>query len=578
MIIHRYIPFDDSEDPLDPHDLIAKIGDLMMRYQVDLEEALRLMLAGGQIPNLYLKEAGISDFIEDLIQDLEEQKKEILERYDPGKNKPEINRNIASLTDELKKSLKNDSLTDLLSGEDTSIPDFIYQLRWTLLQSPKKKENRYLKSMDELLNLMETKRNLERALKDFDFLGKDKIKKEAINETLKKLFSIEDTINALKEALSSGDLQSLDLNKLRAAMGAEKVEEFLELQQKLLEQIKEILDKEGLVEMDYENPENSKISSHAIDYISSRALSEFYEGLKNDQGGMNRTELGAEGEQVTSQLKSFEFGDAFSNIDWPASLVNALVKNRSKPALQDLETYIPRGAAKNAMIILLDMSGSMYRFERFYYAKKMILALDKLMKKEYPNDRLEIIGFGSLAKKYNLNDLFLLQPHPVTFSDPLIRLKIDLSRREDQSEADIPLYFTNLQRGLSLARRLLGSKETKNRQIILITDGVPTAHMEGSVLHLNYPPSGSDFESALQEARMCREEGIIINTFLLSSEWWESFSADFGKKTFAQKFVQTSGGRFFQTHPHELGVTVLYNYISGQKKYYRWGDRGGNRG
>jgi len=250
--------------------------------------------------------------------------------------------------------------------------------------------------------------------------------------------------------------------------------------------------------------------------------------------------------------------------------VNAFIKNKKYPGLQELEVYQSRGTAKNAMVILLDMSGSMFRFDRFYQAKKMIFALDKLIKKEYPNDKLEIVGFGSLAKRYTLNELFTLQPHPVLFTDPLIRLKMDLSKRGDSSTDGIPLYFTNLQRGLSLARRLLSSKETNNRQVILITDGVPTAHIEGSILHLNYPPVNEDFEAALKEARQCREENITINTFLLSSEWWENFSTNKSESNFASKFVKTSGGRFFQTHPYELGVTVLYDFINGQKKHFRW--------
>ena len=574
MIVHRYIPYDGSENPFDPQELITKIGELMMKYQVDLDEALQLMLASGQIPNIHLKAGGMMDFVENVIAELEEQKAEILKSCDPAKNLKEITREINSLKESAEKITGKEKIDDLGLTGISDIPDFLYQLRWNLLISGKKEEKK-IQKLNSLLLAMEIRRNLEKSIRLFDFSGNKKIPADKILEIPEKLFNLEDTINALKEALANGDFQALDMEKLRQALGMEKLQEFLELQKKILDRMREILEKNGFIEFNQNEPENAKITGHAIDYISSHALNEMYSHLQNDSSGLSPAETSGEGEQTTSRLRNFEFGDSVSNIDWPTTLTNAFIEKRKTPVFRDMEVYESRGSAKNSIVILLDMSGSMYRFDHFYQSKKMIFALDKYMKKENPNDRLEIIGFGSLAKRYSLNELFTLQPHPVLYSDPLIRLKVDLSLRKENSTEGIPLYFTNLQRGLSLARRILSSKETKNRQIFLITDGVPTAHMEGSVLHLNFPPVKADFEASLQEARYCREENIIINTFLLSSEWWENFSANVNENSFASKFVKATGGRFFQTHPFELGVTVLFDYISGQKKHIRWGVENG---
>ena len=276
------------------------------------------------------------------------------------------------------------------------------------------------------------------------------------------------------------------------------------------------------------------------------------------------------GENTTSRTRSFEFGDSFSNIDWTTSIINSQIKKKEKPKLSDLEVYTSKAQSKNSIVILLDMSGSMYRDQRFYYAKKMTLALDRLMKMQYPLDKLEVVGFGSLARRYSLNELLFLQPFPVLFSSPVVRLTIPL-QSIDENNPETPLYFTNLQRGLSLARRLLGSSESKNKQIFLITDGVPTAHIEKSSLKLNYPPTEKDFEAALQEANLCAESDITINTFLLTSDWWESFSGESSKKKpFIQRFAKVSGGRIFQSHPHELGTLVLYDFLSGNKKKIKW--------
>ncbi len=101
-------------------------------------------------------------------------------------------------------------------------------------------------------------------------------------------------------------------------------------------------------------------------------------------------------------------------------------------------------------------------------------------------------------------------PKPVTLYDPVVRLKADMSD-ERVSEMQIPPHFTNIQHGLQLARQLLAAQDTPNRQVILITDGLPTAHFEGKDLYLLYPPDPRTEEATLREGQLCRREGITIN-------------------------------------------------------------------
>ena len=148
-------------------------------------------------------------------------------------------------------------------------------------------------------------------------------------------------------------------------------------------------------------------------------------------------------------------------------------------------------------------------------------------------------------------------------------MQIPLEKIQEDMKEKIPLYFTNLQRGLALARKLLCSREIHNKQILLITDGVPTAHIEKGILYLNYPPTEKDMEYALKEAKACKEEGIIINTFLLSSEWDLPYSYS-SKEPFIKRFAQVAEGRIFHTHPYELGVMVLYDFLKQRKRHIRF--------
>jgi uncharacterized protein with von Willebrand factor type A (vWA) domain len=210
----------------------------------------------------------------------------------------------------------------------------------------------------------------------------------------------------------------------------------------------------------------------------------------------------------------------------------------------------------------------MARSQRFYNAKKVTLAMDTLIKNDYKDDKLIVVGFGSTAKILQIQELPTLQPYPITIYNPYIKLKFDFSKMsQEQINTSVPLYFTNLQKGLSVSRQLLSSKQIKNKQIFLITDGAPTAHFKGSVLHINYPPVPSDFEEALNEVKLCAEDDITINTFLLTSEWDMNY---FGEQSFIQQFARISKGRIFYPHPGELNQMIIYDFVSNKKKKFSY--------
>src|SRR5205807_5071216 len=156
----------------------------------------------------------------------------------------------------------------------------------------------------------------------------------------------------------------------------------------------------------------------------------------------------------------------------------------------DFEVSRTEQTVQSATVLMLDMSRSMPLRGCFVAAKKVVLALNSLIQLQFPRDHLYIIGFSDYAR--------LLKPeglHQISWGDYV--------------------YGTNMQHGFLVARRLLGRHKSGNRQIILITDGEPTAHFEGDRVHFAYPPTFRTFQETLREVKRCTDEGIVINTFML---------------------------------------------------------------
>ena len=149
---------------------------------------------------------------------------------------------------------------------------------------------------------------------------------------------------------------------------------------------------------------------------------------------------------------------------------------------------------------------------------------------------------------------------PVTLYDPEVRLRADMSD-PGISEMQIPPHFTNIQHGLQLARKYLAAQDTPNRQIVLITDGLPTAHFEGQWLYLLYPPDRRTESATLREAMLCAREGITINIFLLAS--WNQTHEDV---RFAYHVAESTKGRVFFTAGRELDRYVVWDYLARRRQ------------
>ena len=567
MITYQYGPFQpEDENEYTPEKIMSLLSDMIMKYDISLEEALKNLIARGVPVNIFLKEGGMEDLVRDYFSKIQNQIEQILSSFDPYTEREKLYKQLEQMESdfsqkpEIQKQDKN-FLTDLFRSGNI---DPLRRLKW----DSKTGKNFKPDEIDSLIGKKEILLKLDNGLKKYKFSGNEILSPEESLQTIKTLNDLSSLAAALLESLENGDLYNFNLEKIAKYLGAESYQEFLETRDAIFEKLKEILQEKGLVQ---ENSEGGlELTGESIRKIGSRALQEIFSVMKQDSSsGSHTTREFGDSENILSSVKPFEYGDNVSHIDYPGSITNSIIRgNKGIPGINDLDVHHSLGTARSATVILLDMSGSMYRYNRFYNAKKMCLALDALVRKEYKDDKLTIVGFGSTTEIIPVSKMPAMQPYPVTIYDPHIRLVYDFAKLDkNRIKNSVPLYFTNLQKGLNTARLLLSSKQTRNKNIILITDGVPTAHFRGSKLHLNYPPTHQDFDEALTEVKKCRGEGIVINTFLLTSDW-EDFS--YNGESFIQKFAKISQGRFFYPHPGELHKIVLFDFIENKKRQFSY--------
>ncbi len=568
MITYRYGPYKpEDENNWNMDRLMSMLSEMILRYDVELDEALRMLLNRGLPVNLFLKEGGMDDLVSSFGSRIQDQIDALLKEYKLDDALEEAQEDVKKTRKSVDKKLKKkpeyrERLEQALS--ESSL-DQMFRLKWDMLRDEDAKGAG--REMDRLIKNREEQGTIESGMRKYAFTGIESLSKAEALRVLENMDELAKLKEMLEEALRNGDLFNFNLENLAKYLGPESYQEFLERREAIYEKLRELMEEQGQVVRREGEDDKFDLSPASIRRIGRRALEEIFSNLKADSsgGGIETTEVG-ESENLSSTTRPLEFGDPISHMDVSASVVNALIRTgQSRPGFRDIEVFEGRGNAKSATVILLDMSGSMMRGDRFYSAKKVVLALDSLIRQDYRDERLTVVGFGSLAQVYRPAEIPTLQPFPVTMFNPHIRLRLDLSQGQDASRKATPLYFTNLQRGLQLSRTLLGSGETRNKQIILITDGVPTAHFEDSTLHINYPPSPADFEAALREVRNCTDDDITINTFLLTSDWEMNY---FGEESFILQFAKQSMGRIFYPHPSELNKMILVDFIANKKKQF----------
>jgi uncharacterized protein with von Willebrand factor type A (vWA) domain len=409
-----------------------------------------------------------------------------------------------------------------------------------------------------LLTLMEIlgeKYQVDELAARYEFTGQtpmDIPKALAVKEELE---AIDRLIEQLKEAAKTGQIGVIDMDALSEFAEPGDMEQLSALQQYIQDYLRELAERQGLEKIEG----GYRLTPKAFRLFQGRLLQEIFSDLQAARSGRHSGPIVGEGAIEMQQVKPYEFGDSLTHMDMPASMINAMLRDGARLPVRmrpdDIEIHRTRNNPKCATAVLIDMSGSMRYNGQYINAKRMGLALHGLIRTEYPGDFLQFIELYTFAKPRHISELPALMPKPVTLTSPTVALKADMSRT-DLTEFDIPPHFTNIQHGLQLARQYLSVQDTPNRQIILLTDGLPTAHYEGQFLYLLYPPHPATEKATLREAQLCAQQGITINIFLLPN--WAQTSEDV---QFAHRVAEATRGRVFFSGGHDLDRYVVWDYV-----------------
>ena len=339
--------------------------------------------------------------------------------------------------------------------------------------------------------------------------------------------------------------------------------------------------KEGMLDKDGKG--KLRLTPRSLGKMQSKALMEVFANLRMGQrDGHEKVTAGTGGERIEG-TKPYQFGDPVSELDLHATLHNALARHglpnknieptpaphspthnpqpttplsKIKFDERDFELHLHEGTTSCSTVVLLDMSGSMMRYDRFLAAKKVALAMQALVRTKFPQDSIDFVGFYSGATKIPEMAIPLAMPKPVTIYDYQVRLKVPIDKIDKA-----PQHFTNLHMGLQLARRILRKRASENKQMFIITDGQPTAHVEGDFVHLLYPPDPKSTVATLKEAVLAAKEGCRISTFALIEDYWGMEWVGF-----VDQMTKLTKGVAFYTSSGELANCIMESYLSGRKK------------
>jgi uncharacterized protein with von Willebrand factor type A (vWA) domain len=370
----------------------------------------------------------------------------------------------------------------------------------------------------------------------------------SVMEQLDQMEQLERELNAARRG--DPNLDNVDADEVEQLLGPDA--------RQALEQLRELakqLEDAGYLEWD---GSQMQLTPRAVRKVGQKALQDIFGLLKKDAFGKHAISVKGRGGERTYDSKAYEFGDPFY-LDLNTTLGNAMLREgtgeerrpvtrhsslvtRHDEGLHDLlvelkpedfQVFSTEYMTQSSTCLLIDMSRSMLLRGCFLAAKKVALALNHLIRSQFPKDDLYIIGFSGYARE----------------------LKPEMLPQLDWSEYQ---YGTNLQHALMLSRQLLGRRKSPNKQIIVITDGEPTAHLEDGEVFFNYPPTFRTIQETMREVVRCTRDGIVINTFMLERSY---YMADF-----VEQMTKVNKGRAFYATPEALGEYILVDYVSSKRK------------
>jgi len=362
----------------------------------------------------------------------------------------------------------------------------------------------------------------------YPFHGEEPLSLTEALRLMEELQGMDELARQLEAARFASDLDKIDATRLRYYLGEDA---YRSLEQ--LRRLTDVLEQAGYIQR---KSGRWELTPRAIRKIGQKALRDIFGYLKKGRFGKHEMATRGMGGDRADDTKQYEFGDPF-HIHIERTLMNALQREgpgsplRIEPA--DFEVYQTEYLTQCSTVLMLDMSWSMPMRGNFFAAKKVALALDALIRSQFPRDNLYIVGFSDYARELKKEQL----PH-INWNEYV--------------------YGTNMHHGFILSRQLLAKHKSGSKQIIMVTDGEPTAHLERGVAYFDYPPGPRTLQLTLLEAKRCAQEGIVINIFMLDRDPYIM--------QFVDLLTKINRGRAFYTDRENLGRYILVDYLAKKRK------------
>ncbi len=386
------------------------------------------------------------------------------------------------------------------------------------------------------VDMMELAMNLDRLSPNdyrtqYNFRGDEPLTLQEAMQLMGRLQGMDELEQQFRDARRLGDLDDIDTDKVRQLLGDEEGQALEQLQE-----LMKLLEEAGYIQRQGSRWE---LTARGIRKIGQKALQDIFAQLKKDRFGRHATIVRGVGGERIDESKPYQFGDPFL-LDLQKTLMNSIHRNGiGTPARldkDDFEVYRTEFLTQSSTVLMLDMSMSMVYNYCYQAAKRVAVALESLIRGQFPRDKLSIVTFARIARQRKPEELVSLGAY-------------------DHEQG------TNMAHGLMLARQLLEKQKGTNRQIIMITDGGPTMSYEEGEWWFGMPPNFAAEQQTLREVQRCTRDGIVINTFMLDRDPWMI--------QFVNEMAQINGGRTFFATPENLGEYILIDYVSNKRKRVR---------
>jgi uncharacterized protein with von Willebrand factor type A (vWA) domain len=357
--------------------------------------------------------------------------------------------------------------------------------------------------------------------------GDDPQALSATVDALERLHDYEDLERSMTGDYAGAALEDVDEDAVRRTMGEPAVRDL-----RRLKEVERLLERAGLVQR---NRGRLEVTPRGARKLGERALGQVFEVLRRDREGTHLARDPGGAAEPTGATRPWLFGDT-GQIAVQRSVFNAVRRGGFTPdagarlRAEDLELVEAEQRTETATALLLDLSFSMPLRGHWVHAKKMALALHALIEGRYPHDTLYLVGFSDYARR--------MEPEDLT------------------AAGWERTYGTNMQHAFLLAGRLLAQHPRAVRQVIMVTDGEPTAHLVGEAAFFNWPPLPETVQVTLAEAMRLSRSGVRLNVFMLEESE--------GLVGFMERLARVAGGRIFLMDDHRLGEFVVRDYVRGR--------------